>query len=38
MKLGNEVKLAEEQREQERRRNLMVLILGYLSDNGLQKF
>ncbi|KAK2959383.1 putative Vacuolar protein sorting-associated protein 4A [Blattamonas nauphoetae] len=34
MKMGNEAKLAEEQREQERRRNLMVLILGYLNENG----
>ena len=34
MKIGSEVREAEEQREQERRRNVMVLILGYLSEHG----
>lgn len=38
MKLNNEIKLAEEQREQERKRNVMVLIHGYLSDNGYRVF
>ena len=34
MKLGSEVREAEEQREQERRRNTLILILGYLSEHG----
>eukprot|EP00770_Monocercomonoides_exilis_P000862 MONOS_853.1-p1 / transcript=MONOS_853.1 / gene=MONOS_853 / organism=Monocercomonoides_exilis_PA203 / gene_product= p97F / transcript_product= p97F / location=Mono_scaffold00014:89339-92199(+) / protein_length=601 / sequence_SO=supercontig / SO=protein_coding / is_pseudo=false len=34
MKMGNEIKAAEEERTQERKRNLLVLIIGYLNDQG----